>query len=185
MEAVKRSVETGKRGCPTVAQEILVVIRYRDNAVVKTDYYLSNAGKETPLAEFCRAAKAEHRIEECLQRAKGEAGLADYEVRNWKGWQQHQTLSLLASWDGVNGFASPDTRHSSTQKNTNCPCVAQLVLSGGGGCPVLPTFFDILDARKSLFTRQLDSYRNMWRFDSLVRESDCESDYLSDCAEHH
>ena len=43
-------------------------------------------------------AKAEHRIEECLQRSKSEAGLADYEVRNWTGWQQHQTLSLLATW---------------------------------------------------------------------------------------
>jgi SRSO17 transposase len=24
--------------------------------------------------------------------------LADYEVRNWTGWQHHQTLSLLAMW---------------------------------------------------------------------------------------
>ena len=35
-------------------------------------------------------AKAEHRIEECLQRAKSEAGLGDYEVRHWKGWHHHQ-----------------------------------------------------------------------------------------------
>jgi SRSO17 transposase len=43
-------------------------------------------------------AKAEPRIEACLQRSKGEAGLADYEVRHWTGWQHHQTLSLLATW---------------------------------------------------------------------------------------
>jgi SRSO17 transposase len=81
--------------------EVLVVIRYRDRdnrRVLKTDYYLSNASPETELLEFARAAKAEHRIEECIQRAKSEAGLADYEVRNWKGWQHHQTLSLLATW---------------------------------------------------------------------------------------
>jgi SRSO17 transposase len=81
--------------------EVLVVIRYRDRdnrRVLKTDYYLSNAEPETELAEFARVAKAEHRIEECLQRAKSETGLADYEVRNWKGWHHHQTLSLLASW---------------------------------------------------------------------------------------
>src|SRR5438132_14062640 len=42
--------------------------------------------------------EAEHRIEECLQRSKSEAGLADYEVRHWTGWQHHQTLSLLATW---------------------------------------------------------------------------------------
>ena len=43
-------------------------------------------------------AKAEHRIEECLGRAKSDAGLAQYQVRNWVGWHHHQTLSLLATW---------------------------------------------------------------------------------------
>jgi SRSO17 transposase len=81
--------------------EVLVVIRYRDREdarVLKTDYYLSNAAADTALSEFARVAKAEHRIEECLQRAKSEAGLGDYEVRNWKGWHHHQTLALIASW---------------------------------------------------------------------------------------
>ena len=81
--------------------EMLIVVRYRDRdnqEVVKVDYYLSNAAAETSLEEFARVAKAGHRIEECLQRSKSEAGLADYEVRNWVGWQHHQTLSLLATW---------------------------------------------------------------------------------------
>ena len=109
VEAIKRHVETGKRGRPTVAEEVLVIIRYRDrdSAVVKTDYYLSNADVETPLAEFCRAAKAELRVEECFKRGKGQAGLADYEVRNWLGWHHHQTLSLLASW-----FLNVETRRA-------------------------------------------------------------------------
>ena len=81
--------------------EVLVVIRYidRDNQqVFKIDYYLSNASPDTEVATFARVAKAEHRIEECIQRAKSQAGLADYEVRNWKGWHHHQTLSLIATW---------------------------------------------------------------------------------------
>ena len=101
IEIVKRCVlgRTHRRqeGHP----EVLVVIRYRDRdnrRVVKTDYYLSNASAQTELAEFARVAKAENRIEQCIQRAKSEAGLADYEVRNWKGWHHHQTLSLLATW---------------------------------------------------------------------------------------
>lgn len=100
VEIVKRRVlaRTPRRqeGHP----EVLVVIRYldRDRNVVKVDYYLSNGTPETPLAEFARVAKAEHRIEECLERSKSEAGLADYEVRNWIGWHHHQTLSLLATW---------------------------------------------------------------------------------------
>ena len=81
--------------------EMVVVSRYRErdsHKVVKVDFYLSNAVPETPLASFARVAKGEHRIEECLQRSKSEAGLADYEVRNWTGWHHHQTLSLLATW---------------------------------------------------------------------------------------
>lgn len=82
-------------------EEVLVVIRYRDRdqeRIIKTDYYLSNAAADTPLPEFARVAKAEHRIEECIQRSKSEAGLADYEVRHWNGWHHHQTLALIATW---------------------------------------------------------------------------------------
>ena len=60
---------------------------------------------ETPLKELARVAKAAHRIEECFKRAKGEAGLADYQVRNWIAWHHHQTLSLLAAW-----FLNEETR---------------------------------------------------------------------------
>ena len=101
IEIVKRRVVGRNHRRQEGHAEVLVVIRYRDRdnrRVVKTDYYLSNASPDVELAEFARVAKAEHRIEECLQRAKSEAGLADYEVRNWKGWHHHQTLSLVATW---------------------------------------------------------------------------------------
>jgi heme-degrading monooxygenase HmoA len=101
VDVVKRRVvaRTDKR--QEGHEEVLVVIQYKDrddHNVVKTDYYLSNASPATQLAEFARVAKAEHRIEECIQRAKSEAGLADYQVRNWKGWHHHQVLSLIATW---------------------------------------------------------------------------------------
>src|SRR6266851_2039481 len=101
VEAVKRRVVSRTHRRQQGDEEMVVVIRYRDrdqHEVVKVDYYLSNAVPETPLWEFARVATAEHRIEECLQRSKSEAGLADYEVRNWTGWHHHQTLSLLATW---------------------------------------------------------------------------------------
>lgn len=101
VEVVKRRVVARTHRRQQGHEEMLVVMRYRDRdnqQVVKVDYYLSNAAPETPLWQFARVAKAEHRIEDCIQRSKSEAGLADYEVRNWTGWQQHQTLSLLATW---------------------------------------------------------------------------------------
>ena len=101
VEAVKRRVVSRTHRRQQGEEETLVVIRSRDRdqqEVVKVDYYLSNAATETALWEFARVAKAAHRIEECLQRSKSDAGLADYEVRHWRGWQHHQTLSLLATW---------------------------------------------------------------------------------------
>jgi SRSO17 transposase len=86
--------------------ELLVVFRERQgDGSYKHDYLLSNAALATPLAEFARVFKAEHRIEECLQRAKGQAGLADYQVRTWEGWHHHQTLALIATW-----FLTQETR---------------------------------------------------------------------------
>ena len=101
VEVVKRRVVSRTHRRQQGDEELLVVIRYRDRdnqQVVKVDYYLSNASPETPRGELARVAKAAHRIEECLQRSKSEAGLADYEVRHWTGWQHHQTLSILATW---------------------------------------------------------------------------------------
>jgi SRSO17 transposase len=101
VDVVKRRVLSRTHRRQQGHEEMVVVIRYRDRdnqQVVQVDFYLSNAAPETPLWQFARVAKAAHRIEECLQRSKSEAGLADYEVRHWTGWHHHQTLSLLATW---------------------------------------------------------------------------------------
>ena len=98
VEAVKVRVQTklGRRNGP---EETLVIFRERQGRkMIKHDYCLSAAPLETPLKEFARVLNAEHRIEECLRRAKGEAGLAQYQVRTWAGWHHHQTLALLATW---------------------------------------------------------------------------------------
>ncbi len=80
-------------------EELLVVIRGRDEAGATThDYYLSNAPPETLPGILARVARAGHRVEECLQRGKSEAGLAEYQVRTWSGWYHHQALSLIAAW---------------------------------------------------------------------------------------
>jgi SRSO17 transposase len=86
--------------------ELLVVFRERHgDGTWKHDYLLSNAILDAPASEFARGFKTQHRIEECLQRAKGEAGLADYQVRTWEGGHHHQTLALLATW-----FLTQETR---------------------------------------------------------------------------
>jgi SRSO17 transposase len=132
VEAVKRRVVSRTHRRQQGDPETLVVLRYRDRdqaQVVQVDYYLSNAAPETPLGEFARVAKAEHRIEECLQRSKSEAGLADYEVRNWTGWQHHQTLSFLATWflvrETERGKKMDPCDHLTTDSSGHCPDLAR------------------------------------------------------------
>jgi SRSO17 transposase len=106
VQAVRRLVQARTEGQPSEAAEFLVVIRERQgDGTWKHDYLLAAAALDTPLAEFARVFKAQHRIEESLKRAKGEAGLADYQVRAWEGWHHHQALSLIATW-----FLTQETR---------------------------------------------------------------------------
>ncbi len=99
VQAVWTLVQARTEGRVSDVAEWLVVFRERQgDGTWKHDYLLSNASLDTPLTEFARVFKAQHRVEECLQRGKGEAGLADYEVRTWRGWYHHQALALTATW---------------------------------------------------------------------------------------
>jgi SRSO17 transposase len=61
-------------------------------------YYLSNAATDCPLLEMAQAGHSRWPIEDCFLRGKQEVGLDDYEVRGWRGWHHHMTLSMLALW---------------------------------------------------------------------------------------
>jgi SRSO17 transposase len=106
IEVVKRRVQARTETGGTGPDELLFVTREaQSDGTFKHDYYLSNADPDEPLSELARVAKAAHRVEECFRRGKSEAGLGDYQVRNWRGWHHHQTLSLLAAW-----FLNQETR---------------------------------------------------------------------------
>jgi hypothetical protein len=49
------------------------------------------------LRELIRVAGARWSIEECFQTAKNEAGLDQYQVRDYRAWYAHITLSMLAA----------------------------------------------------------------------------------------
>jgi SRSO17 transposase len=106
VQGVLTLVQARTEGRVSEMAEWLVVFRERQgDGSCKHDYLLSNAPLITEVSEFARVFKAQHRIEECLKRAKGEAGLGDYQVRTWSGWHHHQTLALLATW-----FLTQETR---------------------------------------------------------------------------
>lgn len=52
--------------------------------------------KHGALKKLVSVAGRRWAIESSFQMAKGECGLDHYEVRHWKGWYRHITLSMLA-----------------------------------------------------------------------------------------
>ena len=59
-------------------------------------FYVTFGPHTTELKEFAAVAGLRWAIEECFQSAKGETGLDHCEVRSWRGWHRHMTLSMLA-----------------------------------------------------------------------------------------
>jgi hypothetical protein len=79
VQAVWTLVQAKTEGKVSDVGESLVVFREQQaDGTWKHDYLLSNAVRSHPLPEFARVFKAQHRVEECLQRAKGEAGLGRF-----------------------------------------------------------------------------------------------------------
>lgn len=59
-------------------------------------YYLGRGPADTPRIGLTRVAGSVRAVEECFERAKGDGGLADYEVRSWVGGSRRVTLSTSA-----------------------------------------------------------------------------------------
>jgi SRSO17 transposase len=99
---------------PDVA-EVFVVVRNEHDS--KTWYYLGTDDKTT-LKEWVRIGCCRTGIEYAFQMAKGEAGMDEYEMRGYVGWQHHMTLSIMALWFLVDeerwlkkrGFACPPAK---------------------------------------------------------------------------
>ena len=59
-------------------------------------YYACYGPRRSRLVDLAWAAGSRWHIEECFQQAKNEAGLDHYQVRSWRAWYAHITLSMLA-----------------------------------------------------------------------------------------
>lgn len=59
-------------------------------------FYLVGGPRNVTLEQALRVAGRRWTIEACLEEAKGETGLDEYEVRHWHSWHRHITLSMLA-----------------------------------------------------------------------------------------
>jgi SRSO17 transposase len=80
-------------------------------------YYICYGPRRSALVDLAWIAGSRWHVEECIQQAKGEAGLDHYQVRSWRAWYAHITLSMLAlAWlsasraQVIKGEPAPATR---------------------------------------------------------------------------
>lgn len=91
--ACQRIVESSN-GSP--GRDAWLIARRSLNDAQEIAYYLSNAPVETPLLQMAQVASQRYTVEQCIEEAKGETGLDEYEVRLWHSWHRHITLSMMA-----------------------------------------------------------------------------------------
>jgi SRSO17 transposase len=97
VEAAQTRAQT-RDGRKVGAEERVVVIRTVNNPEAKTWHTLSNADDATTLVAVVWAHAQRYWEEASFREGKGEVGLDEYEVRGWRGWHHHMTMSLLALW---------------------------------------------------------------------------------------
>jgi SRSO17 transposase len=78
-----------------IGEQWLLIQRTLDEEPTHT-FWISNAPLDIPLVDMVAVALSRHPIEELLEEAKGDVGMADYEVRHWHGWHRHMTLVMMA-----------------------------------------------------------------------------------------
>jgi SRSO17 transposase len=87
-------------GLPDGWEHWLLVRRQTEPGPGKTHrelaFYRCAGPATTPLTELIRVAGARWAIEECFQTTKNEAGLDQYQVRDYRAWYAHITLSMIA-----------------------------------------------------------------------------------------
>jgi SRSO17 transposase len=80
-------------------------------------YYICYGPRRASLIDLAWIAGSRWRVEECFQQAKNEAGLDHYQVRSWRAWYAHITLSMLAlAWlAGTKALAAKGESVSATR----------------------------------------------------------------------
>src|SRR3954447_20087477 len=66
-----------------------LIVRREAGAPKRIKYSLSNAPADTPLERLAEMQGERYWVERAFEDAKGECGLADYQVVGWRAWHHH------------------------------------------------------------------------------------------------
>jgi SRSO17 transposase len=73
-----------------------LVVRREVKSAKTIKYSLSNAAAETSLLLLAQRQGQRYWVERSFEDAKGQCGLADYQVLGWRAWHHHVTMVMLA-----------------------------------------------------------------------------------------
>ena len=94
-EFTKRRITLYEDGLP--GKEVWLIVRRRlSNNKFEYSYFISNASISTRLPLFVWLAGLRWAIEQCFEETKTELGLDHYEVRKFRGWNQHMLTCIMA-----------------------------------------------------------------------------------------
>lgn len=76
-------------------KETFLILR-KNEGEKEIKYQFSNAPADTSIERLGQMSCSRYWIERAFQDAKGNAGMADYQVRSWTGWHHHMVMTMLA-----------------------------------------------------------------------------------------
>jgi hypothetical protein len=80
------------------ARRRTLVISKTPGRTPKTKYSFSNGTLEDyTVQEYAYFQAQRYWVERCVDDAKNELGMSDYQVRKWQGWHHHHALVMMAS----------------------------------------------------------------------------------------
>jgi hypothetical protein len=73
-----------------------LIVRREVGSPKTVKYSLSNAPADTTPLQLARMQGQRYWVERAFEDAKGQCGLADYQVQGWLAWHHHVTMVMLA-----------------------------------------------------------------------------------------
>jgi len=85
-----------RTSCKCSDAEAWLLIRKSIDDADDIRYYISNADDQVSLVTLASVASERVSVEQCFKECNSEAGMDHYQIRVWRGWHHHMSLTIAA-----------------------------------------------------------------------------------------
>jgi SRSO17 transposase len=85
-----------ENGLPARKEWLIIRRKSSKQALANWKFYRSNASENISWEKLACMTAWRWPIESTIEECKGELGMDHYEVRNWRGWHHHMTMTILS-----------------------------------------------------------------------------------------